>query len=342
MRIRCCRALILTLLFSAASATAQERIETEPVSAAWAPLLVPAQFLVPGVGHLIRGETKTGLRLLATTGIIYGLSAGTVAGLIGSGAADQLIIPLVPALLILGSTALTLGAVDAIGTFTNPSLLPLPKDYWELDWRTRIGYRYASSPAFEQSHFLEGGVERRWNDAWVGAQFLTHAKGGDLWYGLSGGLRFWSWDDTSRAGLFLEAEGSHEHHPTALYDTYRLRGSVASILPLKLLFPLLGDVTSIFRIGLQPSWTRFTSGGSVLREMYLVGGFEVRWTVHPRLRLVGGYEHGRDGPIGGTGTGFIGLFHAGAEVHLAEKFWLTGRGTLGTPMGAQLGLERRW
>lgn len=332
----------LSVLLLSLPAAAEGPPRTEPLSPLWAPLLVPAQLIVPGVGHLARGETRTGLRLLATTGVVYGLTAGTAAGLIVSGAADPLVIPLVPVLLVLGSATLTLGGLDAIGTFSDPAARPPPKDLWEEDWRARVSYRYAEHRVFAQAHFLEGQLERRWDGGWVGAQLASHLRGGNLWYGLGGGWRFLSWKDDSRAGLFLEAEAGHEHHPAARYDTYRVRGALASILPLGLLFPSLRDVTSLFRIGVQPSWTRFRVGSASLRELYLVGGFETRWTVHPRVRLSGGYEHGRDGPVGGTGTGFLGLFHAGAELHLAEHLWLTGRGTLGTPLSGQLGLERRW
>lgn len=358
MRRACRRGLVLALVLGTLRAQAAQPpsepsgvpwpdapVAQRPLHPALAPLLLPLSLLAPGTGHLLRGEKRTGLRLLALSGGTYALGAGAAVGLVLSGAGDALVIPLVPLTLLVLSTHLTLASADLVGSFSAgapqvpPSVL---QDAWSAPARLRLGYLYAPNPVFGQAHFVELSGERRWQRGWVGAQFGSDAQVEDLSVGVSGGLRLLYFEEAEPSGLFLEGDVRHEHYPAGRFDALRMRAGLGSVVPLGRFASTLAPLTSVLRLGLQSVLTRFRPSGHWHRALELAGGFELRWTLHPRVRATWGYEHAREGVVGGVGFGFTGLFTAGLEVEAVRGLWLSGRGVLGTPRSALLALERRW
>jgi hypothetical protein len=318
---------------------------TEPLHPAFAPLVLPASLLAPGSGHLLRGEKRTGLRMLVLAGGTYTLAGGAALGLVLSGAADQLVVPLVPLTLLALSVHLSLTSADMVGAFgsaSQPLAEAARQDVWSAPARVRLGYLYAPNSVFGQAHFLELSGERRWPGGWLGVQLGSDARGEDLIGGLSGGVRLLAFEEAEPSGLFLEGSARHEHYPDGGFDALRLRAGLGAVLPLGRLAPTLAPLTSMLRVGLQPVLTRFRPSGSWRSTLELAGGFDLRWTLHPRVRATWGYEHAREGVVGGVGFGFTGVFSAGLEVQVARGLWLAGQGLLGTPRSAQLALERRW
>ena len=346
MSATCSRGLAAALVLAALGARAAEPAdESEPLHPAFAPLLLPAALLAPGTGHLIRGEKRTGLRLLTMTGGTYALGAGAAAGLILTGAADSFVIPLVPLTMVVLSTHLSLASADLVGAFSRGQA-PLPdavlRDAWSAPARVRLSYLYAPNAVFDQAHFAELSGELRGRRGWVGAQLGSDAAAEDLSVGVSGGWRLLQLEEAEASGLFLEGSTRYEHYPRGGFDALRVRGGLGLVLPLGQLAPTLAALTSILRLGLQHVHTRLQPRGSGHTALELAGGFELRWTLHPRVRATWGYEHAREGVVAGSGFGFVGVFAAGLEVEVARGLWLYGRGLLGTPRSALVALERRW
>ena len=294
----------------------------------------------------MRGDTRTGLRLLAMSGATYALGAGAAAGLILTGAADAFVIPLVPLTMVALSTHLSLASADLVGAFSRAEEERLPdavlRDAWSAPALLRLSYLYAPNAIFDQAHFAELAGELRGRRGWVGAQLGSDARAEDLSVGLSGGWRLLYFEEAEPSGLFLEGSARHEHYPQGLFDALRLRAGLGAVVPLGRLSPTLTALTSVLRLGFQQVHTRFRPSGRWHRALELAGGFELRWTLHPRVRTSCGYEHAREGVVGGVGFGFTGVFMAGLEVEVARGLWLSGRGLLGTPRSALVALERRW
>jgi hypothetical protein len=328
-----------------ARAAEPEPTAPEPLHPALAPLMLPASLIAPGTGHLVRGDSRTGLRLLALSGGTYALGAGAAVGLILSGAADSFVIPLVPLTMVVLSTHLSLASADLVGAFS-PAAQRLPEavrgDAWSAPARVRLSYLYAPNAVFDQAHFAELYGELRGRRGWVGAQLGSDARAQDLSVGVGGGWRLLHFEEAEPSGLFLEGSARHEHYPEGRFDALRLRAGLGAVVPLGRLAPTLSSLTSVLRLGLQQVHTRFRPSGSWHAALELAGGFELRWTLHPRVRATWGYEHAREGVVAGTGFGFIGVFSAGLEVQVARGLWLAGRGLLGTPNSALLSVEQRW
>jgi hypothetical protein len=342
----CSRSLAAALALTALCAQAAAPEPSKPLHPALAPLMLPASLIAPGAGHLVRGDKRTGLRLLAMSGGTYVLGAGAAVGLILSGAADAFVIPLVPLTMVVLSTHLSLASADLVGAFSHASQERLPeavlRDAWSSPALVRLTYLYAPNAVFDQAHFAELQGELRGRRGWVGASVGSDARAEDLSVGLSGGWRLLHFEEAEYSGLFLEGSAHHEHYPEGLFDALRLRAGLATVVPLGRLAPTLSALTSVLRLGLQQVHTRFSPSGRWHRALELAGGFELRWTLHPRLRTTWGYEHAREGVVAGSGFGFIGVFSAGVEVQVARGLWLAGRGLLGTPNSAVLSVEQRW
>lgn len=316
-----------------------------PLTPGFAVLTVPLSLLAPGSGQLLRGETKTGGAML---GVSAGLLAATFGGaffMAGTGASD-VSTAVGPPLAILGlGGALSLGVADAVGTYsTNPLALPdeTAWDAWNATWRG--GVTGLVAPRAGQ----EGGGAVSAFGAWRTGRTLLTAEAANVvgtldgWAQGGGGLEVLRYAPTvERAGLWVETSVRHEWASRHGFDATRWRTQLVSVLPMGLLAPRFGRVTSVLRLGVDPTWVRYRERGAGGFELPLSGGFEVRTGLTDWLRGHVGYEHARDGLVGGTAIGFIGLFHAGVELALPGSLVLDVRVVSGTPVALFASLEWR-
>jgi hypothetical protein len=133
-------------------------------SALGAAAAVVPGLLVHGSGHLVIGESKTGLRLLALEGAGLGtLAAGFVPGLL-SGASRRLIGPA----LALGATGLGLFAIsflaDVYGVVAPAGGVGAPFRVAPA-LQVSLGYRYVYDPVFSFRNFLVQDIDYR-TGAW--------------------------------------------------------------------------------------------------------------------------------------------------------------------------------
>jgi hypothetical protein len=301
--------------------------------------------LVPGTGHLIRHEAKAGVTLLGVGGGGLGLALLSGVFIATTGASDVSIVVGVP-LAILGLGAFfTAGAADIVGTWSRDDTPLVPgteRDAWNATWRGGAKVLFANR---------EGLVDRPAASLfgqWRSPRLLLMAEGGTLpglpegWFDVGAGARVVGYGAAApKAGLWVEASVRHDVVRQLGFDSTRLRVSAVSTLPLGLLSPRLARLTSLARIGVDPAWTRFLATGHTSAEVNFSGGFELRLAVTDWLRPFAGYEHAREGLVGGGGGGFLGIFFAGLEVNPWRGLVLSARVLAGSPTAVQLGLEWR-
>ncbi|MEW5739015.1 MAG: hypothetical protein AB1938_08805 [Myxococcota bacterium] len=309
---------------------------TKPLHPGWLPLVLPCNLLVPGTGHLMRGENAAGRRIITTAA---GLLAGAMAGGIflgASGASDIAAAVGVPLVVVGLGGFFTLGAVDAIGTFTDSAeAFPagVQRDVWNARVRAGLLLQVAPSTGTGADRPALGAFARgRWS------RFTAFGDAGTLpgldewWLHGGAGVRLVQYGElTSAAGLWLEASVRHDGAGHLGFDATRVRVSLQSVLPLGVLSARLGRVTSLLRLGLDPTWVRYRASGVTTFELPLSGGFEVRWALVDWLRAYAGYEHARDGLVGGNYLGFLGVLFAGVELSLPAQLVLDLRAQAGTP-----------
>ena len=331
------RPLVPVLVLCLAPSLAAAEEQTRSLHPGWSPLLVPAAFVAPGLGHLLRGEKRFGGRMLAVSGAAFGVTLAATVFLGLSGAADVAAAVGIPVVLLGVSTLLTLTFSDIVGTFCEGPAPPLA-DTWSA--RARVGVsvlapmhdREGPSPELYASWRAE-----RWM---VEGRFGATIDGPGPWLEGVGGFRLWGYSEAApRAGLWVEAGVRY----TSLDSARVLRGraQLVSALPMGLFGERLSRLTSVLRLGVDPTWLWYSGPARPDFELHLSGGLEVRFVATEALRLVAGYEHARDGPVGGTLTGFLGAFRAGMELKLTDELLLVSNAFFGTPNAFTLGLEWR-
>jgi len=318
---------------------------TTALKAWWLPLVLPVNLLAPGVGQLLRGDTAAGRRMLSLAG---GLLAGALAGgvfLGATGASDVSAAVGVPLVVVGLGGFFSLGAIDAIGTFSDArEAFPegVRADAWNARWRAGLSLQVApSSPSADRPALGAFGQARftRWL---VTAEAGTLPGVDEWWLSAGGGARLVRYGEFSdAAGLWLETSVRHDAAGHLGFDATRWRVSLASTLPLGVVSERFGRVTSILRLGLDPTWVHYRATNTSSFELPLSGGFEVRWAMVDWLRAYAGYEHARDGLVGGNYLGFLGVLYAGLEVQLPANLVLDLRGQAGTPAAFFTSLEWR-
>lgn len=345
--VRSFAACVLLLLASRALAEPMDAgVEVSPpLTPGLAALTVPLSLLAPGSGQLLRGETKTGGVMLGVSAGLLGAALGGAFFMAGTGASDVSTAVAPPVAIIGLGGLLSLGIADAVGTYsTNTLAVPdeTAWDAWNATWRGGVSALVAPRDG------QEGAAAVTAFGAWRTARTLVNAEAANVvgtldgWVQGGGGFEVLRYaPGVERAGLWVETSVRHEWASRNGFDATRWRTQAVSVLPMGLLAPRFGRVTSVLRIGLDPTWVRYRERRTTGFELPLSGGFEVRTGLTDWLRGHVGYEHSRDGLVGGSAIGFIGLFHAGLEVALPGSLVLDVRVVSGTPVALFTSLEWR-
>lgn len=329
--------LAVTILTTLPAAAEETPIETAPLSPAWAPL-TPAAILAPGVGHLLRGERRAGGTLLALAGASFTVSLASAAFLALSGASDVSGIISIPLLLLNLSSLFTLAATDLVGAFSGNDS-PHLTDTFDATTRVVLSVLTPMKSSPEPAPELRASYRAdRWKIEAAAGTTVNSAQGPAL--ELQAGVRLLGYtSEQPKAGLWLEASARHEW--AAGYRTLRTRAQLVSALPMGLFAPRLQRLTALLRAGVDPTWLWYGGKGSTDFELPVSGGFELRLVLTENLRALAGYEHARDGAVGGLALGFVGSFYGGLELLLAQQVVLFARAHAGTPNGFSAGLEWR-
>jgi hypothetical protein len=172
--------------------------------------------VVHGTGHLVIGESKTGLRLLAIEGVGLGtLAAGFVPGLL-SGASRRVMGPA----LALGATGLGLIAIsflaDVYGVVAPAGGVGVPFRVAPT-LQVSLGYRYVYDPVFSYRNFVVQDIDYRtgpWRlhpSAWFALDDTNSRLTAQVAYRLSG-PRPRGDSPPSSDGSFLDLEAAITRH----------------------------------------------------------------------------------------------------------------------------------
>ncbi len=322
-----------------------EPLHLEPLHPVWAPAVAPLSMLAPGLGHTFRGDSKTGGQLLMTSGILLATGLAGAMGLGFSGAGDLPSGVLIPVTMVSVSSFLALGSADAIGAFSkfDPELSQhVFTDAWASRARAGVRYTFAPDPALDQAHLVHAFGEGRMGRWKFGAELASATSVDVLLAGGNASLLLLPIDEVHGAGLWLLAGVLHERNGPGEFT--RLGGTLeaSALLPLGSIWPSLAQMTTEIRLGVRPWRAQYGDGTARTDHLELTGGSELRWTATTWLRPYWGYDHARDGIVGGQGIGFFGSFYGGAELRLPQGFWLDARGSLGSPNTLRVSVERRW
>jgi hypothetical protein len=274
------------------------------------------------VGHLVAGETDTGLTLLAAEGVGAGLILGGFGGLALTGAAHQWVAPFIGTAglgvgLFVGSLlADVYGVLAPPGGFgAAPTRLPA--------FTLHLGSRHLVDPARGVGGVFVTGGRLVWGRAALRSTLWRAQGGEDQRVELGAAYRIWGPPPT-RSGRFVELEAAVVHHrddPGRFsIDTAEL--SVAGRLELADVAPTLAGAYASGALGMAVGYTDYDDIGKEATEMTLMRlafGVYLGRRDPPWGEFTLFYDHRHDGYVAGMkqhGIGSGPLGHVGAGLHL--------------------------
>jgi hypothetical protein len=299
-------------------------------TSAWgtAAALVPG-IVAHGTGHLVIGDTKTGLRLLALEGAGIGVLATGFIPIIATGASRRLIGPAVAltatgfGLFAISFLADVYGVVAPTGGFGAPFRVAPTIE-------TALGYRYVYDPVFSYRNFMVQEIDYRtgrWRfhpSAWFAMGDTNSRLRADVAYRVTGPLP--EGHPPARDGSFLDFGIALTRHSFTAERFATTTGEVmvAGRLDMARVGPSLRGSFAEMSLGwaLQAYSYRARGTKADVGELLLARfgyGMYVGWPGSPRGEVMIYYDHRHDGftagfKMPGLGSGVIG--HFGAEGRL--------------------------
>lgn len=292
--------------------------------------------------------------MLKITATAWGtfIAVGAIGAL--SGAADVVMIPAVPILVLSGSTLMALGTSDWIGAYsgiTSPEIASAQfgQERGLRDGRSlTIGYQ-SLSPDFDSPHRRLQLSGARTHCDWEVRALTAHDLGGKSQeYSLGSSYRLWkqpqALPDGLRLGAFFDVDVDHERIPSLSHRIWRAQGRIRATLwggeRFRTLSPLLFSAWA----GYYHDWVQYLTQAPSQdgEELAVTAGFQLKWLAHPRFRPFWGYEHARQGLQGGVAQGYFGILHAGVDLRVLESSWLSFRMDLSGPKTYLVQWEERW
>jgi hypothetical protein len=284
--------------------------------------------VVHGTGHLVIGESKTGLRLLAVEGVGIGaLAAGFVPGLL-SGASRPVIGPA----LALGATGLGLIAIsflaDVYGVVAPAGGVGEPFRVAPT-LQVSLGYRYVYDPVFSFRNFVVQDIDYRtgpWRlhpSAWFALDDTTSRLAAQFAYRLSG-PRPRCDSSPSHDGSFLDIEAAITRYAftSERFNTTSGELAIAGRLDMARVGPSLRGSFAEMSLGVAMQASSYAARGTTanVAERLLTRfayGLYLGFAGAPRGEVAIYHESRQDGFVGGLklpgfANGAIGPGHFGA------------------------------
>lgn len=291
--------------------------------------------VVHGAGHFVLGETQTGWTLLATQAAGLGGVVVSIGGLAVSGAAAQLVTPLIGGL-ILGAGALFLPYfADLYGVLAPEGGFGSARP-WVPPVSASVGYRYVNSPLFEHSQLLYGRVEAVWGPV-ATRPTLYAAVDDDNWR--TEIPVAWRVLSSEGAGDYLELEAGYARHRFGAerFTENVAHGVLRGRLDLDVVGPTLQGSFVEAGLGQGYGWVEFddfAGDDSLLLLGELAWGFYLgHGPGYGEFALY--YDHRHDGYVGGlksvgVGSGTPGHFGARIERTVIGAWGLQGMVEVGS------------
>ena len=151
---------IAVLAFTTALAADAQTDVSPPRRALAATVAVVPGVVVPGLGHFVAGEPRTGRRLLLTGGIGLGTVVASAVGLALTGASSRTVAPLAIGTVFGFGTLLSSVLADLYGVVVPGSARGRPAEAPRL--QAELGFRYVYDPTFSYRAFAATRLEARW------------------------------------------------------------------------------------------------------------------------------------------------------------------------------------
>jgi hypothetical protein len=308
-----------------------------PLSAAGTALAVVPGALVHGTGHLVVGDTKTGLRLLALEGVGLGVLATGFVPIVLSGASRRLIGPAAAlsaagvGLFAISFLADIYGVVAPAGGVGAP-LLEAPS------FEAGLGYRYVYDPVFSYRNFMVQEIDYRtgaWRlhpSAWFAFDDTNARLRAHVAYRLTGPLP--PGHGESHDGSFVDLEGAITRHAftSNRFSTTTGEVAVAGRFDMARIGPSLRGSFAEMSAGLALQAYSYAIRGTTadVSELLLVRfgfGMYLGFPRSPRGEIKLYYDHRHDDfaaglKIPGLGSGVVGHFGAEARLYLTRQWGL--------------------
>lgn len=317
-------------------------LTTEPIHPAWALPLVPGSFLVPGLAHYIRGEQTIARRFFRSGfgSIIMALTGGIVLGL--TGAADAVILPTVP-LVLLGATSwFSLSFADVVGSTLFKPQLEGYNNNFNLDLEVFYRYRRIDDYFFDTNSYHQVGAAYWFDNNVVQLTLERSTEGKIASYDLDFGLKIVNYYDShKREGLYVHISYSHEDNLVGYYSVDTIQYKAKSILNLAALGPHLSRMEISQEVGIQQHFVTYHTPNfdGIESSTGLVGGFNLSWMVSNWLKPAVGYLHERDSSISTLTSGFVGVYYLELKASLADRYLISSRGYLGNSRVFEIAIE---
>ena len=306
--------------------------------------LVPG-VVVHGTGHLVVGDTKTGLRLLALEGAGLGVLATGFIPLVATGASRRLIGPAIA----LTATGVGLFAIsflaDIYGVVAPTGGVGSPFRTAPT-LQTALGYRYVYDPVFAYRNFMVQEIDYRtgrWRvhpSAWFALDDTNSRVRAHFAYRLTGPLP--EGNPGARDGSFLDLETAVTRHTFTSEGFATATGeiAVAGRLDMARIGPSLRGSFAEMSVGwaLQAYSYRARGTRADVGELLLARfgyGMYIGWPGSPRAEVMIYYDHRHDDfaagfKMTGLGSGTIGHFGAEGRLFVSDHWGVAAEAAFGS------------
>ena len=319
-------------------------VSTPPLNPLYSIPVAPVSLLVPGTGHYLRGEKEIAFRLFRSgVGSIAVLLLSS-AVLRASGAADAVVLPMVPLALYSGTSWLSLSIADITGMTLNQTEELNYKHRFVSDWSAYMRYRRIDDYYFDTTGYYQFGSELWLNNKVVSASVETNPDVNIRAYKIDFGIKFaYNNKDRPRDGIYLHGALALDDNEPGYYRLFSITYGLKSILNLSAFGSHLHQLIAKHEIGLQQHFVTYQSPNfdGIDSSTGLTGGFELSWTATKYFKPSLGYIHQRDTSLSASMKGFTGDIYGSLEVNIWRDFFVIARGYLRNGQVFDVTFERR-
>jgi hypothetical protein len=301
--------------------------------------------VVHGAGHLVLGDTKTGLRLLTLEGVGLGVLATGFVPIVLTGASRRLIGPAV-ALSAAGAGLFAISFLaDIYGVVAPAGGVGAPFRIAPT-LQTAIGYRYVYDPVFSYRNFMVQEIDYRtgaWRlhpSAWFALDDTNSRLRAHVAYRLTGPLP--RGNPPSRDGSFLDLETAITRHAfsSERFRTTTGEVAVAGRLDMARVGPSLRGSFAEMSVGVALQAYSYAVRGTTadVGEIMLFRfgyGMYLGFPGSPRGEITVYYDHRHDDfaaglKMPGLGSGVVGHFGTEARLFVTRQWGVAAEAALGS------------
>ncbi len=326
--------------------TSEPRREHDPPTSVLATTatFVPG-LVVHGAGHMVAGETRTGLRLLAIEGVGLGLLTAGFVPIVLTGASRRVIGP-AAALSVAGVGLFAISFLgDLYGVLAPAGGTGAPFRIAPIV-QTSLGYRYVYDPVFEYRHFLVQDIDYRtgpWRihpSAWFAFDDTNARLRAEFAYRFIGPRPTGA--PPAADGTYIDLQGALTRHnfTSNRFATTTGEIAVAGRLDMARIDPFLrGSFSEMsFGVAMQAYSYRLDNTTADLSDLLLARfafGMYLGWPGRPRGEALVYYDHRHDGyaaglKMSGLGSGVAGHFGAAARFYFTDHWGVAADAAVGS------------